>query len=204
MEFCCEIFLHTLEQEKRELQSIKVNHLTCWAHTRAKSSFIGGEIPPINTVSSLTTPGRSNIFITSSARRKVTVIHFIRFLGLLFQHFFHHQILTKVINTYWIRSRNISFLWSSRFPFSLRPEQKMSKNFFLFFYDDDKYKNVFIFIRNATWPRSGLELLTKLDVKIIRLQIWGKFQDPLSVLVIWSIFKKKEKELECFPGRVYF
>ena len=78
------------------------------AYTR-KIFFYWRWNPPINTASSLPSAGRSNIFITSSARRKVTVIHFIRFLGLLFQHFFHHQILTKAINTYWIRSRNISF-----------------------------------------------------------------------------------------------
>lgn len=126
MKFCCENFLHTLEEEKRAAKYKSQSSYVLSAYTN-KIIFYWRWNPPINTVSSLTTPGRSNIFITSSARRKETVIHFIRFLGLLFQHFFHHQILTKVINTYWIRSRNISFLWSSRFPFSFRPEQKKSR-----------------------------------------------------------------------------
>lgn len=72
------------------------------------------KLPPSNKYCFITGKGRSNVFITSSASCKVTVIHFIRFLGLLFQHFFHHQLLTKAINSYWIRSRNI-FSYKARF-----------------------------------------------------------------------------------------
>jgi hypothetical protein len=58
------ILLWSFSGAKEKLQSVKVNHLTWNAPYRRKSSFIEGEIPPINTASSLPSAGRSNIFIT--------------------------------------------------------------------------------------------------------------------------------------------
>lgn len=88
--------------------------------------------------SSLDIERRSNIFITSFASSQVTVIYFIRFPGLLFQHFFHHQLLTKAINTYWIRSpphRIECITQGSLFSVLLYPRKmctKHEKSFYIF------------------------------------------------------------------------